>query len=140
VLTGLVALVVLLALLGGLGWDLSRDPEGSKAVGALTTSEGGGHQGGTLGEPVGPESSPNDGPGKVLGPGVTSAGSAGGAPVPAFARSTSAAASASPASVAASASATPEPPAPAVSSGSGGQGAGMVDPGSPESAAQDQYR
>ena len=153
VLAGLVALVVLLALLGGLGWDLTRDPEGSKAVGALTTSEGG-RQGGTLGAPEGSESSPNDGPGKVVGPGVTSAGPAGGAHVPVSAPPTPASASAWPASGAASASATPEPPAsgawgaapsasspvPGVSSGSGGQGAGTVDPGSLESAAQEQYR
>jgi eukaryotic-like serine/threonine-protein kinase len=139
VVIGLVALAALLALLGGLGWELTRDPEGSKAVGALTTSEGG-RQGSTLGAPEGSESSPNDGPGKVVGPGVTSAGPAGGTPVAAFAPPTPAAESASPASVAASASATPEPPAPEVSSGSGSQGAGTVDPGSVESAAQEQYR
>jgi eukaryotic-like serine/threonine-protein kinase len=139
VVTGLVALAVLLALLGALGWDLTRAPEGSKAVGALTTSEGG-RQGGTLGAPEGSENSPNDGPGKVVGPGITSTGPAGGAPVAASAPPTPASASASPASGAASASATPEPPAPGVSSGSGGQGTGMVDPGGVESAAQEQYR
>ena len=144
VVTGLVALAALLALLGALGWDLTRDPEGSKAVGALTTSEGGGRQGDALGAPKGSESSPKDGPGKVVGPGLTSAAPAGGAPVPVSAPPTPASASASPASVAASASAsasaTPEAPASGVSSGSGGQGAGTVDPSSVESAAQEQYR
>jgi len=144
VVTGLVALAALLALLGGLGWGLARDPEGSKAVGALTTSEGG-PRGGTPGAPQGSEGSPNDGPGKVVGPGVTSAGPTGGAPAAASAPPTPASsASASPASGAASASATPEPPASgawgAAPSGSGGQGAGTVDPGSVESAAQEQYR
>jgi len=139
VVSGLVALVVLLALLGGLGWELSRDAEGSKAVGALTTSEGG-RQGDTLGAPEGSESSPNDDPGKVVGLGITSVGPSGGTPVPASAPPTPASASASPASGSASASATPEPPASGVSSGSGGQGAGTVDPGSVESAAQEQYR
>ena len=140
VVTGLVALAALLALLGALGWDLTRDPEGAKAVGALTTSEGG-RQGGTLGAPGGSQSSPNDGPGKVVGPGVISTGPpASGAPVPASARFTPASASASPASVTASASATPETPARGGSSGSGGQGAGTVDPRSVESAAQEQYR
>jgi serine/threonine-protein kinase len=140
VVSGLVALVVLLALLGGLGWELSRDPEGSKAVGALTTSEGGGRQGDILGTPEGSESSPNDGPGKVLGPGVTSAGPTGRVSVPVSAPPTPASASASPASGSASASATPEPPASGGSSGSGGQGTGTVEPGSVESAAQEQYR
>jgi hypothetical protein len=140
VVTGLVALAALLALLGALGWDLTRDPEGAKAVGALTTSEGGGRQGDALGAPEGSESSPKDVPGKVVGPGVTSAAPAGGAPVAASAPPTPASASASPASGAASASATPEAPASGVSSGSGGQGAGTVDPSSVESAAQEQYR
>jgi serine/threonine-protein kinase len=143
---GLVALVALLTLLGALGWDLSRDPEGSKAVGAVRTSEEG-REGGAL---VAPE------------------GSGGARDVP---TSASASASALPASasVSASASTAPEPPAsesvasgpwasnpqaagtrtaapsasssaPEGSSGSGGQGAGTINPGAGESAAQEQYQ
>jgi len=37
----LVALAALLVLLGGLGWDLSRDLEGLKPVGAVKSLEGG---------------------------------------------------------------------------------------------------
>ena len=36
----LVALAALLVLLGGLGWDLSRDLEGLKTVGAVKSLEG----------------------------------------------------------------------------------------------------
>jgi eukaryotic-like serine/threonine-protein kinase len=36
----LVALAALLTLLGGLGWDLSQDPEGLKTVGAVKSLEG----------------------------------------------------------------------------------------------------
>ena len=131
----LVALAVLLTLLGGLGWDLSRDLEGLKTVGTVKSLEGGG-EGGTLVAPKG-----------LVGPGEDDSGKGAGQEVPA---SASAPASAPPASVSASASAVSEPwvgepsaasQAPEGSSGSGGQGAGTMNPGaSGESAAQEQYQ
>jgi serine/threonine protein kinase len=135
----LVALAALLVLLGGLGWDLSQNPEGLKTVGAVKSLEGGG-EGGTLVAPKGLVGSGEDGLGK--GPGQE---------VPA---SASAPASAPPVSVSASASAAPEPQAsepwvgepsassqaPEGSSGSGGQGAGTLNRGAGKSAAQEQYQ
>jgi hypothetical protein len=130
----LVALAALLTLLGGLGWDLSQDPEGLKTVGAVNSLEGGG-EGGTLVAPRGFVEAREDGQEDV----------------PA---ATSAPASTPPASVSASASSAPEPQAsgpwvaepsassqaPEGSSGSGGQGAGTLNPGGGESAAQEQYQ
>ena len=141
----LVALAALLVLLGGLGWDLSRDLEGLKTVGAVKSLEGGG-EGGTLVAPKGLVGAREDGSGKGTGQEVPA--------------SASASASAPPASVSASASAAPErqasePPAPEPgvedpsatsqvpegSSGSGGQAAGTLNPGAGgESAAQEQYQ
>jgi eukaryotic-like serine/threonine-protein kinase len=140
----LVALAALLTLLGGLGWDLSRDLEGLKTVGAVKSLEGGG-EGGTLVAPKG-----------LVGAGEDGSGKGNSQEVPA---SASASASASPASVSASASAAPErqaselpAPEPGVeepsatsqvpegSSGSGGQAAGTLNPGAGESAAQEQYQ
>ena len=135
----LVALAALLTLLGGLGWDLSRDLEGLKTVGAVKSLEGGG-EGGTLVAPKGFVAPREDDSGKGTGQeGPASA---------------SAPASSPPASVSASASAVQEPqasgpwvaepsassPAPEGSSGSGGQGAGTMNPGGGESAAQEQYQ
>jgi serine/threonine protein kinase len=135
----LVALAALLTLLGGLGWDLSRDLEGLKTVGALKSSEGV-REGGTLVAPKGFVAPREDDSGKGTGQeGPASA---------------SAPASSPPASVSASASAVQEPqasgpwvaepsassPAPEGSSGSGGQGAGTMNPGAGESAAQEQYQ
>jgi serine/threonine-protein kinase len=148
----LVALATLLALLGGLGWDLSRDLEGLKSVGAVKSSEGV-REGGTLVAPKGFVGTREDGSGKGASREVLA--------------SASAPASTPPASVSASASAAPEPqapepvasgpwaskpqasgprgaepsassPAPDGSSGSGGQGAGTMNPG--ESAAKGQYQ
>jgi hypothetical protein len=145
----LVALATLLTLLGGLGWDLSRDLGGLKTVGAVKSSEGV-REGGTLVAPKDFVGTQDDG----LGTGA-------GQEVPA---SASAPASAPPASASASASAAPEPPAskpvasgpwasnpqasgppvsspaPEGSSGSGGQGAGTLKPGAGESAAKEQYQ
>jgi eukaryotic-like serine/threonine-protein kinase len=137
----LAALAALLTLLGGLGWDLSRDPEGLKTVGAVKSLEGGG-EGGTLVAPKGLVGAREDGSGKGTGQEVP------------------ASASVHPTSASASASAAPErqasePPAPeprveepsATSqepeepSGSGGQAAGTLNPGAGgESAAQEQYQ
>jgi serine/threonine protein kinase len=136
----LVALAALLTLLGGLGWDLSQDPEGLKTVGAVNSLEGGG-EGGTLVAPRGFVEAREDGSGNGTGQ----------EDVPA---ATSAPASTPPASVSASASSAPEPQAsgpwvaepsassqaPEGSSGSGGQGAGTLNPGGGESAAQEQYQ
>jgi hypothetical protein len=146
----LVALAALLTLLGGLGWDLSQDPEGLKTVGAVNSLEGGG-EGGTLVAPRGFVEAREDGSGNGTGQ----------EDVPA---SASAPASTPPASVSASASSAPEPQAsgpqvsepqapkpqaaapfsssqaPEGSSGSGGQGAGTIKPGAGESAAQEQYQ
>jgi eukaryotic-like serine/threonine-protein kinase len=131
----LVALAALLTLLGGLGWDLSRDPEGLKTVGAVKSSEEV-RKGGTLVVPKGLVGAREDPSGK----------GAGQEEVPASA-------SAPPAS--ASASAAPEPQAsepwvgepsassqpPEGSSGSGGRGAGAVNRGAGgKSAAQEQYQ
>jgi serine/threonine protein kinase len=135
----LVALAALLTLLGGLGWDLSQDPEGLKTVGAVKSLEGGG-EGGTLVAPKGLVGAREDGSGKGTGQEVPA--------------SASAPASAPPASVSASASAAPEPQAsgpwvakpsatsqaPEGSSGSGGQGAGTVNRGAGKSASQEQYQ
>ena len=137
----LVALAALLVLLGGLGWNLSRDLEGLKTVGAVTSLEGGG-EGGTLVAPKGLVGAGEDGSGKGTS------------------QEMPASASAPPASVSASASAAPErqasePPAPEPgveepsatsqvpegSSGSGGQAAGTLNPGAGgESAAHEQYQ
>jgi eukaryotic-like serine/threonine-protein kinase len=136
----LAALAALLTLLGGLGWDLSRDLEGLKTVGAVKSLEGGG-EGGTLVAPKGLVGAGEDGSGKGTGQEVP------------------ASASVPPASVSASASASPErqasePPAPEPrvepsatsqvpegSSGSGGQAAGTLNPGGGgESAAHEQYQ
>jgi eukaryotic-like serine/threonine-protein kinase len=143
----LVALAALLTLLGGLGWDLSQDPEGLKTVGAVKSLEGG-REGSTLVAPRGFVGAREDGSGKGAGQEVPA--------------SASAPASAPPASVSASASAAPEPVAsgswasnhqasepwvaepsaqlPEGSSGSGGQAAGTLNPGGGRSAAQAQYR
>jgi eukaryotic-like serine/threonine-protein kinase len=135
----LVALATLLVLLGGLGWDLSLDPEGLKTVGAVKSLEVV-REGGTLVAPKGLVGAREDGSGKGAGHEVPT--------------SASAPASTPPASVSASASAAPEPqasgpwkaepsassPAPEGSSGSGGQGAGTMNPGAGESAVQEQYR
>jgi hypothetical protein len=145
----LVALAALLVLLGGLGWDLSQNPEGLKTVGAVKSLEGG-REGGTLVAPKGLVGAREDGSGNRTGQEVPT--------------SASAPASAPPASVSASASAAPEPPAqePVASnpqasessvpkpfasssasegsSGSGGQGAGTLNPGAGELAAQEQYQ
>ena len=127
----LVALAALLTLLGGLGWDLSRDLEGLKTVGAVKSLEGGG-EGGTLVAPKGLVGAGEDGSGKGTSQEV---------PV---------SASAPPASVSASASAAPEPgveepsatsQVPEGSSGSGGQAAGTLNPGAGgQSAAHEQYQ
>ena len=131
----LVALATLLTLVGGLGWDLSRDLEGLKTVGAVKSFEGGG-EGSTLVAPKGLVGAGEDGSGKGTGPAVP------------------ASASASSASVSGSTSAASEPQtsgtwveepsvssqAPEGSSGSGGQGAGTMNPAGGESAAQEQYQ
>ena len=137
----LVAMATLLILLGGLGWDLSQDPEGLKTVGAIKSLEGV-REGGTLVAPKGSVGAREDPSGK----------GAGQEEVPA---SASAPASAPPASASASASAAPEPQAsepwvgepsassqpPEGSSGSGGQGAGTVNRGAGgKSAAREQYQ
>jgi eukaryotic-like serine/threonine-protein kinase len=142
----LVALATLLTLLGGLGWDLSRDLEGLNTVGAVKSSEEV-RKGGTLVVPKGLVGAQEDGSGKGAGQEEVSASASASASAPP--------ASAPPASVSASASAAPEePPAsepwvakppvssPATdgSSGSGGQGAGTLNPGTGESAAQEQYQ
>jgi eukaryotic-like serine/threonine-protein kinase len=134
----LVALAALLILLGGLGWDLSLDPEGLKTVGAVKISEGV-RKGGTVVAPKSLVGAREDGSGKGTSQEVPA--------------SASAPASAPPESVSASASAAPEPPAsetwvaepsttqaPEGSSGSGGQGAATIHPGAGESAAQEQYQ
>ena len=141
----LVALATLLTLLGGLGWDLSQDPEGLKTVGAVKSLEGI-REGGTLVAPKG-----------LVGAGEDGSGKGTSQEVPA---SASAPASAPPASVSASASAAPErqasePPTPEPrveessatsqvpegTSGSGGQAAGTLNPGAGgESAAHEQYQ
>ena len=128
----LVALATLLTLLGGLGWDLSRDPEGLKTVGAVKSLEGV-REGGTLVAPKGSVGAREDLSGKGAGQEVPA--------------SASAPASAPPAS--ASASAAPEPQAsepwvgepsassqpPEGSSGSSGQGAGTVNRGAGSNSA-----
>jgi len=147
---GLVTLAVLLALLGGIGWDLSRDPTKLNAVGAVRTS-GGDQEGGALLAPEGSGSTMQNGSGKAVGPGVLSVGLAGGAP-------TSSSASATPEPAASEAVASgpwasdpqvsePWLAAPSASSlapgdfsGSGGQDAGTGEPGGGGSAAQDQYQ
>jgi serine/threonine-protein kinase len=136
----LVALAALLTLLGGLGWELSQDPEGLKTVGAVKSLEGG-RERGTLVAPRGFVEAREDGSGNGTGQEVPA--------------SASAPASTPPASVSASASSAPEPQAsgpwvaepsassqaPEGSSGSGGQGAGTLNPGAGgESAAQEQYQ
>jgi eukaryotic-like serine/threonine-protein kinase len=135
----LVALAALLTLLGGLGWDLSQDPEGLKTIGALKSAKGV-REGGTLVAPKG-----------LVGPREDGSRKGTGQEAPA---SASAPASAPPASVSASASSAPEPQAsepwvgepsassqaPEGSSGSGGQGVGTLNPGGGESAAQEQYQ
>jgi serine/threonine protein kinase len=160
---GLVALAALLALLGAFGWNLTGPPEGAKAVGTVTTT-----QGAREGGPVAPEGSRERGTGKGDGSGVPSVDRTGGAYVPASS-SVSASASSTPASASASASASQEPPtsqtvasgpwaskprasgtwgaapstsspAPGGSSGTGGQDAGTTGTGAVESAAQEQYR
>jgi eukaryotic-like serine/threonine-protein kinase len=165
---GLVALAALLALLGAFGWNLTGPPEGAKAVGTVTTTQGA-REGGA---PAAPEGSRERGSGKGVGSGVPSVDRPGGAYVHAsssVSASASASASASPASTSASASASPEPPtsgtvasgpwaskprasgtwgaapstsspAPGGSSGTGGQDAGTTGTGAVESAAQGQYR
>jgi serine/threonine protein kinase len=162
----LVALATLLTLLGGLGWDLSRDLEGLKTVGAVKSSEGV-REGGTLVAPKGLVGAKEDGSGKGAGQEEVPASASAPASTP---PASAPPASAPPASVSASASAAPEePPAsepvapgswaskpqasepsvaePPVSSpasegsfGSGGQGAGTLNPGAGESAAQEQYQ
>jgi eukaryotic-like serine/threonine-protein kinase len=142
----LVALAALLTLLGGLGWDLSRDLEGLKTVGAVKSSEEV-RKGGTLVVPKGLVGAQEDDSGKGAGQEEVSASASASVSAPP--------ASAPPASVSASASAAPEePPAsepwvakppvssPAAdgSSGSGGQGAGTLNPGVGESATQEQYQ
>jgi hypothetical protein len=132
----LVALATLLTLLGGLGWDLSQDPEGLKTVGAVKSLEGI-REGGTLVAPKGLVGAKEDGSGKDAGQEVP------------------ASASAPPASASASAYSAPEPQAsepwvaepsassqaPEGSSGSGGQGAGTVNRGAGgKSASQEQYQ
>jgi eukaryotic-like serine/threonine-protein kinase len=132
----LVALATLLTLLGGLGWDLSQDPEGLKTVGAVKSLEEI-REGGTLVAPKGLVGAREDGSGKGAGQEV---------PASAFAP---------PASASASASAAPDPQAsepwvgepsassqaPEGSSGSGGQGAGTVNRGADgKSASQEQYQ
>src|SRR5215208_7544966 len=62
----LAALAALLTLLGGLGWDLSRDLEGLKTVGALKSSEVG-REGGTLVAPKGFVAPREDDSGKGTG-------------------------------------------------------------------------
>jgi len=145
----LVALAALLTLLGGLGWDLSQDPEGLKTVGAVKSLEGG-REGRTLVAPKGFVGAREDGSGNGTGQEVPA--------------SASAPASTPPASVSASASSAPEPQAsgpqvsepqapkpqaaapfsssqaPEGSSGSGGRDAGAGDGGDGGSAAQEQYR
>src|SRR5829696_4322833 len=158
----LVALIAFVALLGALGWDLSRTPERVSAVSAVQTTEGS-HEGGTLGAPEGFGGTRTDGVGKGTGSGIPSAGPAGGASVPASASASASAPSASAPSASGSASApsASEPPAsnpkvsepepreaapfssaPALggSSGSGGQDAGAGDRGAGGSAAQEQYQ
>ena len=156
----LVALATLLVLLGGLGWDLSRDLEGLKTVGAVKSSEGV-REGGTLVAPKGLVGAKEDGSGKGTGQEEV--------PASASAPASTPPASAPPASVSASASSSPEPqasepvasgpwasnpqasepwvegpsassPAPEGSSGSGGQAAGTLNPSAGESAAQEQYQ
>ena len=141
----LVALATLLTLLGGLGWDLSQDPEGLKTVGAIKSLEGV-REGGTLVAPKGSVGAREDTSGKGAGQEEVPASAAAPASAPA---------SAPPASASASASAAPEPQAsepwvgepsassqpPEGSSGSGGQGAGTVNRGAgSKSAAQEQYQ
>jgi eukaryotic-like serine/threonine-protein kinase len=133
----LVALAALLVLLGGLGWDLSQDPEGLKTVGAVKSLDGGG-EGGTLVAPRG-----------FVGAREDDSGKGSGQEGPA---SVSAPASAPPTSVSASASSAPEPQTsgpwvaePSASfqapeGSSGGQGARTLNPGAGESAAQEQYQ
>jgi serine/threonine-protein kinase len=136
---GLVALAALLTLLGGLGWELSQDPQWLKTGGADKISQGG-REGGTSEAPKGFVGAREDGSGKGAGPDVSA--------------SASPPASVSPASVSASASAAPEPQAseswveepsassqaPEGSSDSSGQGAGTMNPAGGESAAQEQYQ
>src|SRR5215212_462391 len=135
----LVAFAAILTLLGGLGWDLSRDLGGLKTVGAVKSLEGGG-EGGTLVAPKDFVGAREDGSGKGTSQEVPA--------------SASSPASASPASASASTSAESEPQAsgsgveepsvssqaPEGSSGSGEQDAGTMNPGASESAAQEQYQ
>src|SRR5829696_3187971 len=71
----LVALAALLTLLGGLGWDLSRDLEGLQRVGAVKGSEGV-QEGGTLVAPKGFVRAQEDGSGKGTGPNMPASASA----------------------------------------------------------------
>jgi eukaryotic-like serine/threonine-protein kinase len=71
----LVALAALLTLLGGLGWDLSQDPEGLKTIGALKSAEGV-REGGTLVAPKGLVGPREDGSGKGTGQEVPASASA----------------------------------------------------------------
>jgi eukaryotic-like serine/threonine-protein kinase len=107
----LTVLAMLFALLGVLGWDLSRTTEG---VGAVRNLEGG-----PLGAPATVSGGRGDDRGKGTGSAIPSEGVAGGASTASASASVSASASAS-----APSSATPAPG----DSGSGG------------SAAQEQYR
>ena len=150
---GLVALATLLALLGALGWTLSPESGGSKAVGAVSTSEGS-REGGFLGAPEDSRGAQEEGLEKGVGSDMPSAVLASGTHMSASSStptlaSASASASASPESGTGSVPAAPEPPAavpsdslqaPEGSYGSGGQGAGTMNPGAAESAAQEQYR
>ena len=62
----LVAMATLLILLGGLGWDLSQDPEGLKTVGAIKSLEGV-REGDTLVAPKGSVGAREDPSGKGAG-------------------------------------------------------------------------
>jgi hypothetical protein len=89
---GVVALVALLAILGTLGWDLSRTPEGVSAMGAVRTTEGT-REGDTLGAPEGFGGSQGGGVvRKGTDSGIPKADLSGGASVPASSASASASA------------------------------------------------
>jgi len=143
---GLVALVALfLALLGTLGWDLSRTPERVSAVSAVRTTDEN-REGGNLGAPEGFRGAWGEDVGKGIGAGTPSAGLAGGGSVPASASASASAPAPAPLS---SEPQAPEPKAAAPSFSapvlggppvSGGQGAGAGSPGGGGSAAQEQYR
>ncbi|HEY6582025.1 MAG TPA: protein kinase [Rubrobacter sp.] len=107
---GVVALVALLAILGTLGWDLSRTPEGVSAVGAVSavrTTEGT-REGDTLGAPEGFGGSQGGGVvRKGTDSGIPKADLSGGASVPASSASASASAPAASASSAFAAASEP---------------------------------